>query len=1020
MLDNSRTHFKIGDMVVQRANPNLKGAVVKIIAGIPECRCEVFCDNKRTTFYASQLELMPDETPEIMQLPLMEFQANLTAKMLLHPSLSKLYSLSSARVNFVPYQFRPVMKFIRSDRPRLLIADEVGVGKTIEAGLILRELQARREVRSVIIICPRPLVAEKKWQTEMRRFDEEFSHLDGKTLRHCIAETDRNGEWPDKYSRCIIPFSLFDEALLHGKEGVRKGKTNSLLHLDSPPRFDLVIVDEAHHLRNSQTHLHKGVRYFVDNSEAAIFLTATPIQLGSNDLYVLLNMLRPDVVIDQPSFKFMSEPNTSINEAVKLSRAAKENWQDEACNELTKAGDTEWGKSMLEPNPDFQHLFTLARTHTMANHDRLAFIREAENLNSFSNLINRTRRRDIGAFTIRKAFTREIAFTAEQQSLHDALLAVQEKIFARSHGLQFIKFFMSMIRRQASSCIFGIAPCIKEILSRKWSNVDNEVFEEEAEGWEQSDMSCLQEDIEEVISLAGSISPNDPKLDELQRIIKEKELLPNNKILLFSSFLHSLNYLSKHLKASGIRVGMIQGKVPDDERRELRRRFSLDKNDKEAIDVLLSSEVGCEGLDFQFCDCLVNYDLPWNPMRIEQRIGRIDRYGQLSPTVSIYNLVTPGTVDFEIYDRCLLRIGVFEQSIGGCEEILGDITASLRSVAENIELTPAERVYQLQQLADNQIRNMQEQERLEKEQVELFGVTLPEGQIVAEVKDASSIWLSPSSLQNLIEHYLHKTCGVECQWSGENKLKTLRLNQESREKLLSDFKSLPRVASPVYRDWEKWVKGAEQFLQMTFDQNCASENRKAAFINPTHPLSLQAAKSCESEGSFCTSFVVESSKAKPGVYPFAIYQWRKQGLKDDTELQAVLLNPDLSAEFLSLLEAGEAVDIELPDFSIFEDLEARHYSIWLEAKASHQLHTARRADFQRTSLQKSHHSRIALLRDQQKSAGDDKIFRMRESQIASAEADAKRRLDEIELAVSRADILADRLAFGIMTVEESK
>jgi ATP-dependent helicase HepA len=106
-----------------------------------------------------------------------------------------------------------VLKFIRSDRPRLLIADSLGVGKTIEAGLILRELQARRNIRRVLIACPRPLVTEEKWRREMKRFDERLEHLDGPGLRHCISEMDLDGEWPQRYEKAILPFSLLREAI---------------------------------------------------------------------------------------------------------------------------------------------------------------------------------------------------------------------------------------------------------------------------------------------------------------------------------------------------------------------------------------------------------------------------------------------------------------------------------------------------------------------------------------------------------------------------------------------------------------------------------------------------------------------------------------------------------------------------------------------------------------------------------------------------------------------------------------
>ena len=100
-----------------------------------------------------------------------------------------------------------------------------------------------------------------------------------------------------------------------------------LFELNPPPHFDLVIVDEAHHLRNTSTAIHQGVRYFCEQAEAVIFLSATPIQMGTNDLFVLLNLLRPDLILDKNSFDHMAEPNRLINQAVEAARANVLHWQ---------------------------------------------------------------------------------------------------------------------------------------------------------------------------------------------------------------------------------------------------------------------------------------------------------------------------------------------------------------------------------------------------------------------------------------------------------------------------------------------------------------------------------------------------------------------------------------------------------------------------------------------------------------------------------------------------------------------
>jgi ATP-dependent helicase HepA len=229
-----------------------------------------------------------------------------------------------------------------------LIADEVGVGKAIEAGLILKELQARRELRSVLVVCPKPLVAERKWLEELKRFDERFDHLDGPVLRYCIDETHLDGVWPQKYARAILPYSLMDEALLMGDRERRRPRLGRL-DLDPPPAFDLVIVDEAHHIRNTETWVYRTVRWLCDNAEAVVLLSSTPIQLGDADLYNLLHLLRPDLLPSRREYEQMAEPNPHINAAIEAVRGAGPRWRECARGAIEAAVATPLGLPTSSP-----------------------------------------------------------------------------------------------------------------------------------------------------------------------------------------------------------------------------------------------------------------------------------------------------------------------------------------------------------------------------------------------------------------------------------------------------------------------------------------------------------------------------------------------------------------------------------------------------------------------------------------------------------------------------------------------
>src|SRR5450755_302580 len=1021
------TVFAIGQLVALRSDPTRIGAIINVLPGTLENRYIVFLENTPSTYYASQLQHHELAPPSLSITPLPVFHAYMAALQLNHPSLATLYSLNAARVNFIPYQFRPVLKFIHSDRPRLLIADEVGVGKTIEAGLILRELQARKDVHSVLIICPKPLVTERKWQTEMKRFDEQFIHLDGPTLRYCIKETNLDGTWPEQYTKAILPFSLFNQELLSSSPSKKnKRRMIGLLELDPPPHFDLVIVDEAHHLRNTNTAIYQGVRYFCEQAEAVIFLSATPIQMGTNDLFVLLNLLRSDIILDKNSFDHMAEPNRLINHAVEVARANVQNWHWQALEAMQAAAETSWGQALLRENPTFQRLQTGLGVGQCSDQERIAYIQDMEQLHTFSHLINRTRRRDIGNFTTRKPESVIVPFTAQQQYLHDALLSTQQHILRLTHGDLNVKFLMTTIRRQAASCLYGLPPLLRTILTRHIDLMSlAEADEEEAFISDPSfaALEPVEEQIRTVLTLAEHLDTSVPKLEALLTIIHDKQKLPNNKLLLFSSFRHTLFYVLERLKQENIRVALIHGDTPDEDRRILRDRFSRLRDNNEALDMLLSSEVGCEGLDYQFCDCLVNYDLPWNPMRIEQRIGRIDRYGQKSETVAIYNLITPGTVDADIYERCLLRIGIFHQTVGGSEEILGKITHELHEVAENLTLTREEIQTRLQQIADNDIRLLQEQAALEERQKDLFGISLPAQQLEREIQSVTSFWLSPWALQNLLQYYLEQNCGAEQSYIlGEKLQKRLRLSQESRNIVLSHLQHLPRQISPVFREWERWLKGSSPYLPITFDATYAADKREITFINAIHPLAQQAAQTFKKNEVLYTAFSVVDVSLTEGVYHFGIWLWQKSGIREEVMLQPICDDLIITNRFLDVLEHAipiQSGEIRLPDQGVFDQLDMSHHRLWKNAQEAHKTYNVQLAQYRKESLQTSHRAQLSQLHTQLVQATEENIRRMRQAQIVNAETDFKRRMGELDIAAQKADISARPVAFGVIVVKKA-
>lgn len=1000
------------------SDPKINGVVMSLKNLGDITQYNVFVNNEIKQYYTGQIALV-EKSAGYNWISLTEMRSYLTAYQINNPSSQNLYSLNSARIDFVPYQFRPALKMIHADEPRILIADSVGVGKTIEAGLIIKELEARSDLERVLVICPKPLVAERKLELEMKRFDEEFIPLDGATLRQIISDTDRDGDWPVRFNKAIIPYSILDSKVYNGEIG-RRNRIFGLSELDPEPHFDLVIVDEAHHIRNGsddkeKAFAYKCTKYFCDHADAVVMLTATPLQTSDNDLFTLLNVLRPDIVVDKDTFEMMSRPNANISRAVHLVRAMEEGWNEKASTEQLDLQKTQWGDNVIAENPLYNDILRRLESNEIDREERVKLISDIESLHSFGTMLNRTRRRDIQDFCVRRSHTVSTSFTEYQQTLHDELLYFEHEALSTLHNANSVAFMISTIRRQAASCIFGLAPYIRDIISRRLMQLDYDP-DSLINDVDEKSLNTISSLAKKVLMLADKLPEKDPKFEETYVIIRKKQEQSNNKIMIFSTFRHTLSYLKRKLSECGLRVEQIDGSVKDDTRYELKSRFELSRENEYAIDILLFTEVGSEGLDYQFCDMMINYDLPWNPMKIEQRIGRIDRRGQLSDVVNIYNIITEGTVDADIYHRCLMRIGVFERSIGDCEEILGQIASGIDYIVYDTNLTDEERNIKLEQMADNEVRKMQELNRLEEEEKELFGFDLTELTTSHEIKKAESPWISGYFLQKLIENYITAIVGKGQYIIGESSLKTIRLSASARQILRDDLKKLTGGRNALRRSWQNYLSGNKPNHSITFDPETASKERDSFFITAMHPLAKQAAKYYSHRESAYLHLQLHTSEIPSGQYVFSVYAWQYTGYNTYTKLITVCENEKIAVELPFLLEDADSSESKPNGQFNWSSIENHHVSMWLEAREKHKSEIKALEAYKLESITNTFRNRIRSLEQQIKDAYDENIKRMRQSELDTVREKYSRKITEIKEIADKADVLTTLLVNGVITI----
>lgn len=574
------------------------------------------------------------------------------------------YSYGATRTVFRAYQFKPLLKLLQTNSQRLLIADEVGLGKTIEAGLIWTEFDQRAGVRRGLVVCPAALT--RKWRDEMqRRFNVELE----------IINRARLGEFADDLRADLDPPLLAAMSL----ESLRTADVLEEL-IELQPRFDLVIVDEAHYLRNRDTRSFELGDLLSDWADVLLFLSATPLNLGTDDLFNLLHLLAPERFPDVRTFEDQVAPNQVIMNAARRLTADPSTFAIvRQC--LDELATIPMGASLLN-RPEIGTLHRLLERETALEPADLATCRRSlHDLNTLSDVVTRTRKADVpDAQATRVADTIDVQWTPGELAFYNAVLAWARARAIANNGV--VGFATVMPLRQAASCL----PAMRSLLHEKYVKIeadDDDLDELPDEFLEPAHDSFDDELTEEELAAtelrraAQALGETDTKFDEFRGRLRAIRQSGIRQLMVFSFFRRTLSYLHERLR-SEYSVRVMDGSVPPADRAQIMQDFRDGH-----FEILLLSEVGSEGLDFEFVGALVNFDLPWNPMRVEQRIGRLDRFGQTHERIHIFNFHVPGTIETDILERLYARIRVFESSIGELEPILrNEMNAITRTVLD--------------------------------------------------------------------------------------------------------------------------------------------------------------------------------------------------------------------------------------------------------------------------------------------------------------------------------------------------
>jgi len=453
-----------------------------------------------------------------------------------------------AQLTPLPHQLEVAKQVVENMNGKAILADEVGLGKTIEAGLILKEYMIRGLVKKVLILVPASLVSQ--WAME----------LNSKFFIPAVAQR-KSYVW-EQYD---VVISSIDTA-----------KRSPHREIINEQEYDLIIIDEAHKLKNNKTKNYE----FVQNlrKKFCLLLTATPIQNRISEIFNLVSLLKPGHLGSETAF---------YEKYKKDSRSLDD---DEHLKELVN-------KVMI-----------------------------------------RNRRADTGIeWTKRIVETIPIEFSDKERELYETICLLGGK----GDTINKSQFSVMTLQREACSSREAVYFTLKNMLQK-----------------EENTSPAFQEQIQHVISKVEEVQSN-AKAEKALELIKEI----NDKVIIFTEYRATQLYLQWYLKQHGITSVPFRGGFKRGKKDWMRELF------KNNAQVLIATEAGGEGINLQFCHHIINFDLPWNPMRLEQRIGRIHRLGQ-EKDVKIYNFAIKDTVEDHVLKLLYEKIHLFEKVIGELDDIL--------------------------------------------------------------------------------------------------------------------------------------------------------------------------------------------------------------------------------------------------------------------------------------------------------------------------------------------------------------